>query len=118
MPWLVDQFLPAEEVARRLAAEADVLVFWYDDVPHASASGAARVGLATGVPVLTSPTHWFHELRDVTYQPDDLVDGVQRLLEDTALRKRLAAAARDYCHENSWARSAERHLALWRSVEN
>jgi len=112
------QFLPADEVARRLAAEADVLVFWYDDVPHASASGAVRVGLATGVPVLTSPTHWFHELRDVTYQPDDLIDGVQRLLEDTALRKRLAAAACDYCHENSWARSAERHLALWRSMES
>jgi glycosyltransferase involved in cell wall biosynthesis len=112
------QFLPAAEVARRLAAEADVLVFWYDDITHASASGAVRVGLATGVPVLTSPTSWFSELRDVTYQPEDLIEGVQALLENTRLRKRLVAAARDYCNKNSWARSAERHLALWQSIED
>ncbi len=48
------RYLPAERIAHRLAAEADVLVFWYDDVPYASASGAARIGLSTGVPVLTS----------------------------------------------------------------
>ena len=45
-----------------------------------------RVGLATGVPVLTSPTSWFADLRDVTYQPADLEEGVRRLLEDTQLR--------------------------------
>jgi glycosyltransferase involved in cell wall biosynthesis len=111
------RFLPTPEIAQRLAAEADVLVFWYDDVAHASASGAVRVGLATGVPVLASPTGWFQDLRGVTYQPQGLVQGVRRLLEDTSLRERLTAAARDYCHEHSWARSAERHLALWRSME-
>lgn len=110
-------YLPADEIARRLAAEADILVFWYDDVPHASASGAVRVGLATGVPVLTSPAAWFEELREVTYQPQDLIDGVRRLLDDTALRTELAAAAREYCHAQSWPRIAERHLALWRTLE-
>jgi hypothetical protein len=33
------------------------------------------------------------------------------------LRRTLTAAAHDYCHENSWPRTAERHLALWRELE-
>jgi glycosyltransferase involved in cell wall biosynthesis len=77
-----------------------------------------RVGLASGVPVLTSPTSWFADLREVTYQPADLEEGVRRLLEDTQLRDQLVDAATAYCHEHSWRRIAERHLALWRSLEN
>ena len=111
-------FLPVEEIATRLAAEADVLVFWYDQVDEHSVSGAVRVGLASGVPVLTSPTRWFADLSEVTYQPDDLAQGVDRLLDDTKLRDRLVEAATAYCHEHSWTRIAERHVALWRSLEN
>jgi glycosyltransferase involved in cell wall biosynthesis len=110
-------FLPIAEAARLLASETDILVYWYDDINHASASGAVRVGLATGVPVLASPTTWFEELRDVTFQPPDLVAGIKCLLDDPALGQELTAAARDYCHENSWQRTAERHLALWQSLE-
>jgi glycosyltransferase involved in cell wall biosynthesis len=112
-----DAFLPTRTVARRLAAECDVLVFWYDEVPHASTSGAARVGLATGVPVLTSPTGWFADLHDVTYQPPDVVEGVRRLLDDSSLRASLAGAARDFCAEHAWRRVAADHLTLWQSVE-
>ena len=113
----VGSFLPIEDVARRLAAEADILVYWYDEVPHSSASGAARVGLATGVPVLTSATGWFDGLEDVVHQPDDLVGGIQTLLDDTTLRERLVDAAWDHCQDHSWERTAQRHLALWESLE-
>lgn len=111
------EFLPEEEAAQLLAAEADILVYDYDEVPFAAASSAVRVGLATGVPVLTSPTRWFEDLRGVTFQPQNLVEGARQLLEDTSLRQRLTSAARDYCHEHSWRRTAERHLALWQSLE-
>lgn len=113
----VADYLPVAEVARRLAAEADVLAFWYDDIVHASASGAVRVGLATGVPIVASRTSWFDELSGVTHQPDDLVGGVERLLEDTPLRDELVTAARDYCEEHRWARVASRHVDLWRGLE-
>jgi glycosyltransferase involved in cell wall biosynthesis len=111
------EFLSEEEAAQLLAAEADILVYGYDEISFAAASGAVRIGLATGVPVLTSPTRWFEDLRDVTFQPPNLVEGARQLLEDTALRRRLTSAARDYCHEHSWLRTAERHLALWQSLE-
>jgi glycosyltransferase involved in cell wall biosynthesis len=114
----VPTYLPEAEVARRLAAEADVLVFWYQPIASASTSSAARVGLATGVPVLTSATGFFADLRDVTHQPHDLIEGVERLLEDAPLRKRLTSAAREFCNANSWPRIAERHRALWRTLES
>ena len=113
----IGEFLPVEEIARRLAAEADVLAFWYDEVPHASASGAVRIALASGVPVLTSRTGWFDGLADVAYQPDDLAAGIRRLLDDPELRARLVVNARDHCHEHSWERTAARHVALWDALE-
>lgn len=113
----VGDFLPAGEVAGRLAAEADVLVYWYDEHSIGAVSGAARVGLATGVPVLTSRTSWFSDLAGATWQPADLVAGISRLLEDDRLRADLTAAARQHCHEHSWKNVAERHVALWRSLD-
>lgn len=114
----VSESLSETELVHRLAAEADLLVFWYEDCAHAATSYAARIGLATGTPVLTSPTSWFRDLDQVTYQPANLVEGVQQLLDDRPLRDHLTAAARDYCYEHSWIRVAERHLALWRTLEN
>jgi hypothetical protein len=60
---------------------------------------------------------WFADLREYTHQPKDLFEGVKQLMEDTPLRERLVTASHDYCHENSWPRIAERHLALWRAME-
>lgn len=106
-----------EALAGSLAASADVLAFWYDEAPSAATSGAVRTGLATGVPVLTSQTVWFSEVAEVTYQPDALVEGVERLLTDDPLRRRLVARARDFCARHSWRRIGERHVALWTALE-
>jgi glycosyltransferase involved in cell wall biosynthesis len=113
----VREFLPVAEIMERLAAEADVLVLWYDEAAHSAASYAARIALATGVPVLTSRTRWFEDLENVTHQPADLEEGIARLLDDSRLRDELTAAASDYCQEHSWHNIAQRHLALWRTLE-
>jgi len=112
-----NEFLPPEQIAARLAAEADILMYWYGPIDTYVASGAVRIGLATGVPVMTSPTRWFNDLKEVTYQPADPIEGARRLLEDDELRQRLVIAARDYCHQNSWERIAQRHRALWESLQ-
>jgi glycosyltransferase involved in cell wall biosynthesis len=110
------RYLSAVEIARQLAAEADVIVFWYRDRPQVSASGAVRVGLATGVPILTSKTKWFQDLTEITYQPSDLIDGVARILDDTALRNRLMEHAREFCHQNTWRRTATEYSAVWQNA--
>jgi glycosyltransferase involved in cell wall biosynthesis len=112
----VAEFLDEAEIARRLATEADVLVFPYAQPRFAAVSGAVRVGLASGVPVLTTPTTWFSDLRAATLQTDDLAGGIARLLDDAALRDELTAAARQHCAEHSWARAARRHVELYESL--
>ncbi len=113
----VDAFLPEREVVRRLAAEADALAFWYEPTATASSSGAVRVALSTGVPVLTSCAGCLDELGEATYRPDDLGQGLARLLDDDDLSARLRSAAQEYCHEHSWARMAARHRRLWRAID-
>lgn len=112
-----NEFLAPEEIAARLAAEADILMYWYRPVDNYVASGAVRIGLATGVPVMTSPTRWFNDVKEVTYQPADPIEGARHLLEDDELRQRLVMSAREYCHQNSWERIAQRHRALWESLQ-
>jgi glycosyltransferase involved in cell wall biosynthesis len=115
--WVRD-WLPLPQLAARLAAEADALVFWYDQVPHASASSAALVGLASGVPVLTSATTWFADLGPAVYRPANLVEGIERLLADDGLRDEVTRGARDHCDRHRWSRIAARHVALWNSLVN
>jgi glycosyltransferase involved in cell wall biosynthesis len=116
----VDTFLDSAEVARRLAAECDVLAFWYRDIlaegGPAYASGAVTVGLATGVPVLTSPAACFDDLGEAVFRAANLADGLATLLHDRALAARTAAVAHDYCHDNDWAASARRHRAFWARI--
>jgi glycosyltransferase involved in cell wall biosynthesis len=112
-------WLPLPEIAAQLAANADLLVFHYDEYIHNSASSAVLVGLSTGVPVLTSDTNWFLDHGDAVYRAGRdaaaLAAGMERLLYDDELRDRTAAAAREYCRSNSWSRTAARHVDLWNS---
>jgi glycosyltransferase involved in cell wall biosynthesis len=112
------EWLSAHDAAAALAAQCDAVALWYEPAPVAAASGAARVALATGLPVLASPTGWFSDLSQVTHQPDNLVEGIGQVLEDTKLRHRLTLAAREYCHAHSWRRIAAEQAALWQSVES
>lgn len=113
----ITAYVGAEEIVAGLAREADILVYWYDDYPEAAVtSGAVRIGLASGVPVLTSPTTWFSELREVTYQPKNMTEGIAHLLEDSALRHDLSAAAAAYCWAHRWEIIAAQYATLWSSL--
>jgi glycosyltransferase involved in cell wall biosynthesis len=106
----------AAAAARLLAAEADLLAYPYREAGLAYASGAVTVGLATGVPVLASTAACFDDLGEAVWRTDDLHGGLARMLDDTALRERTAAAARAYCHDNDWATTTRRHRALWSRI--
>jgi glycosyltransferase involved in cell wall biosynthesis len=110
----VNAYLPEPVVVHSLARQADVLVFWYDEnLRTPGASGAVTVGLSTGVPVITSPTSRFVELRSCTQQPSYLVDGIRAVLADAELRRSLTSRARLFCAQHSWPEVARQHRALW-----
>jgi glycosyltransferase involved in cell wall biosynthesis len=108
---------PGASAAARLADKADVVVLWHEDASDARASRAARMALASGVPLVAARTTWVDGLEGCVHQPDDAAAGARRVLEDAVLRRSLADAAREHCEDNSWPRIAERHKALWCELE-
>ena len=108
------ELLVVERLDERLAAEADAVVVWHEDT---SASLDVRYALATGVPVLTRRAAWSADVRAATHQPADLVAGLERVLDDDTLARRLAGHARELCEHTSWAAVARRHLNLWTELE-
>jgi glycosyltransferase involved in cell wall biosynthesis len=104
----------AADVCRRSGVEVPVAVV-PDGVDLAVYPYLHR--LATGVPVLASPSRWFADLTEVTHQPTDPVEGVARLLDNTTLCDRLTRSAREYCHHHTWWRAAEEYAHVWAAVE-
>ena len=104
---------PQPQLARLLAADCDLVVF-ADAVAARLDLGAA---LASGVPVLAAPDERLADLDGAIFQTADMAAGAPRALADTDLRRGLAAEARVYCHDHSWVRVAQRHVALWTALE-
>jgi glycosyltransferase involved in cell wall biosynthesis len=103
--------------ARTILEQTDVALLPYRS---ATASYAAGAALAAGCPLLTSDLPAFAEpLPALRYRPgdvEDLTEKLNLLLGDDLLRARLMARSGHYAEENSWARAAERHAALYQEL--
>ena len=88
---------------------ADAIVLWYDDVPSAGSSQAARTAIATRRPVFLSDTTWFREI-PCGY-------GVHKLSDAAALERSMAQSlSRRFIAQCSWDRVAELHLERYAAV--
>ncbi|MEO1292574.1 MAG: glycosyltransferase family 4 protein [Pseudomonadota bacterium] len=112
------QRVPREDIAAEFA-RADVLVL--PSLAEGSA-GVTYEALGAGVPVITT-----HEAGSVVRDGIDglivpsrdggaLAHAVERVVEDRALRTRMAAAARQRAQEFTWPRYAERLIEAVRRV--
>jgi glycosyltransferase involved in cell wall biosynthesis len=104
---------PQPELARLLARDCDLVVF----ADAAAARLDLGAALASGVPVLTAPDPRLADLDGAILQTPDLEQGAVRALADADLRRELGTRAREHCHDNSWERVAQRHVALWAALE-
>src|SRR6516225_10974043 len=82
---LINEFLDIEEVLFLLSA-CDTIVYAYQRTEE-SASGAVRLGLAAGRPILATPLPVFSDLSEIVYQlpgtePREIAQGIVSLLED------------------------------------
>ncbi|PYV52750.1 MAG: group 1 glycosyl transferase, partial [Acidobacteria bacterium] len=108
---LIDQFLKTEEVLFLLNA-CDTVVFPYQRSEE-SASGAVRLGLAAGVPILTTALPVFFDLSDVVGQLAgttawDIAEGIVSLLRDEGRKSDILQRQRNWLRSNSWAAQAKR----------
>src|SRR6516165_7809948 len=108
---LINEFLDIEETLLLLSA-CDAIVFPYRQSEE-SASGAVRLGLATGRPVLTTPLPIFSDLSEIVYQLPgteawEIAEGILSLLDDEDRKTDILRRQRDWVHANSWAAQAAR----------
>ena len=108
---LIGEFIETEEALFLLSA-CDAIVYPYQRSQE-SASGAVRLGLAAGRPVLTTPLPVFADLGDIVWQLQgtaavDIADGVLSLLQDDNRRAAIAQSQRHWVHDHSWAAQATR----------
>jgi glycosyltransferase involved in cell wall biosynthesis len=108
---LINDFLDLEETLFLLSA-CDIIVFPYQRSEE-SASGAVRLGLAVGRPVLTTPLAVFSDLSEIVHQlpgtnARDIAEGIGSFLGDEQRKVEIVQRQRDWIRQNSWAAQAER----------
>jgi glycosyltransferase involved in cell wall biosynthesis len=108
---LINEFLDIEEVLFLLSA-CDTIVYAYQRTEE-SASGAVRLGLAAGRPVMTTPLPVFSELSEVVFQlpgteAKEIAEGILSLLDDENRKVEILRRQRDWVRANSWATQATR----------
>jgi len=103
---LTSEFLDIEETLFLLSA-CDIIVYPYQRSEE-SASGAVRLGLAAGRPVVTTPLPTFSDVSDIVYQlpgtgPAEIAEGIISLLQDKDREADILQRQRDWVRANSWA---------------
>jgi glycosyltransferase involved in cell wall biosynthesis len=116
LPFRVTGYLTDSD-ARAVLEQTEIALLPYHTATGSYAAGAA---LAAGCALLTSDLPAFAEpLPALRFRPEDvedLADKLSQLLEDDVERTYLIARSRRYAQENSWARSAERHVGLYQEL--
>jgi glycosyltransferase involved in cell wall biosynthesis len=108
---LINEFLDIDETLFLLTA-CDAIVYAYQRTEE-SASGAVRLGLAAGRPVLVTPLPVFSDLSEIIYQlsgtePRQIAEGILSLLDDEDRKTEVLRRQRDWVRANSWAAQAAR----------
>lgn len=108
---LINGFLDIEEALFLLSA-CDVIVYPYQRSDE-SASGAVRLGLAAGRPVLTTPLPVFSDLSEIVYQlpgtePATIAAEIISLLGDKPRLADILQRQRAWVRNNSWAAQSAR----------
>lgn len=112
-------YLPEERLEGLLAA-ADLAVFPYTHF-HAQ-SGAAALALSLGLPLIVTDVGALPELVDdprAVVPPEDaeaLAEAIVRVLDDDALRRKLAGDSRRRARELDWAGIARRTVGVYREL--
>ncbi|MGE4373709.1 MAG: glycosyltransferase [Xanthobacter sp.] len=102
---IVSDFLEDADIMARLSA-ADVIVYPYQNTQE-SASGAVRLGLASGTPVACTPLPIFEDVAPITrtlpgISPDELATGLSDMLADRAALAEQAQRQAQWAAQIIW----------------
>jgi glycosyltransferase involved in cell wall biosynthesis len=78
------------------------------------ASGAARVAMAKGLPVVTSSVNHFSDLPSIKADTaEEIAAALEELFTKPEMRERQIAKQIDYLNENTWEKVALRYISLF-----
>ena len=84
-----------------------------------AASGAARIAMASGRPVICSNAHLFDDMEGVLPRPKDyleLAKEIDEIFSNDAYKNSILQKSQDYINANTWSVSADKYLSLYESL--
>lgn len=111
-----------EQTVNHYLRTAKIALFPYTTDPKNTvygASGAIRIAMANGIPVIASEAHLFDDLEGVVPRcsdPTSLANEIDKIFSNTAYRSELLHRSDAYLRCNTWDISADRYLAVFESI--
>jgi glycosyltransferase involved in cell wall biosynthesis len=106
---IIDSYLRTNQVG----------VFPYLSVPGHSvfgASGAARMAMAAGLPIISSSIPHFSDLPTIKADtPEQIAEALDRLFSSEELKKKQVEKQNQFIITNSWANIAKQYIAVFES---
>lgn len=87
--------------------------------PVYGASGAIRIAMANGVPVIASTSHMFDDMEGILPRPknaEQLAEAIDHMFSNGSYRQGVLERSRQYVKENSWETTANRYLSVLKKV--
>lgn len=112
-----------DQMIKNYLRTAKIAVFPYVGDPHNmvyGASGAIRVAMACGIPVIASSCHQFDDLENVVPRPAnfaELADEIDKIFSNEGYKKSLLDKASKYISENTWDISANKYLNIYYELQ-
>ncbi len=101
---------------------AKLALFPYKSDPNNvvyGASGATRIAMSNGIPIITGSNHQFDDLKDVLPRagtPEEMAREIDKVFSDGEYKKEIVRKALDYVRNNTWDKVADMYLALYEKV--
>lgn len=78
------------------------------------ASGAARLAMATGMPVITSNVNHFSDLPTIKADsPEEIAQALEQMFMQPVAREKQIQAQVSYLHDNTWEKVALRYIEIF-----
>lgn len=111
-----------EQMIKNYLRTAKIAVFPYVGDPKNmvyGASGAIRIAMACGTPVVASSCHQFDDLEGIVPRPAnfaELADEIDEIFSNEYYKKEILSKIEKYIDENTWDISADRYLNLYYQI--
>jgi glycosyltransferase involved in cell wall biosynthesis len=111
-----------DQMIKNYLRTAKIAVFPYVGDPKNmvyGASGAIRVAMACGIPVIASSCHQFDDLEGVVPRPAnfaELADDIDEIFSNEVFKKNILEKTARYIDDNTWDRSADRYIKLFYQI--